>query len=182
MSDEVGTGTSNYEDEFNNVLTEIQKRNLRYAKYAFILAVMNYIIALFSPQIILLGDALVNIDLIDIYALAPSYGRRLMFFESLSILFTTLNIYIYHFNKRLQYQKIRLNSTIAIGSASIAAIEILKFSTLSSNLSSKKGIPACDIIIIAWMEIILSPSDLCSTYIVSPIIFIQLYSVQLFNF
>lgn len=133
MSDEVGLGSSNYEKEFDDVLTEIQKRNLRYAKYAFILAVMNYIIALFSPQIILFGDALVNIHLIDIYTLAPSYGRRLMFFESLSILFTTFNIYIYHFNKRLQYQKIRLNSTIAIGSASIAAIEILKFSTLSLN-------------------------------------------------
>ena len=133
MSNEVGIESSNYEDEFDDVLTEIQKRNLRYAKYAFILAVMNYIIALFSPQITLIGDALVNINLIDIYSLAPSYGRRLIFFESISILFTTFNIYIYHFNKRLQYQKIRLNSTIAIGGASIAAIDILKFSTLSLN-------------------------------------------------
>ncbi|MCE7734924.1 MAG: hypothetical protein GPJ54_08615 [Candidatus Heimdallarchaeota archaeon] len=133
MSDEVGMESSNYETEFDDVLTEIQIKNLRYAKYAFILAVMNYIIALFSPQIILLGDALVNIHLLDIYELAPSYGRRLIFFETISIVFTTLNIYIYHFNKRLQFQKVRLNSTIAIGGASIAAIEILKFSTLSLN-------------------------------------------------
>ncbi|MFV2016393.1 MAG: hypothetical protein ACC656_13260, partial [Candidatus Heimdallarchaeota archaeon] len=53
------------------------------------------------------------------------------FFESISIVFTTFNIYIYHFNRRLQYQKVRLNSTIAIGSASFAAIEIMKFGTLS---------------------------------------------------
>ena len=106
MSNEVVSDSSNYDDEFDLVLTEIQKRNLRYAKYAFILAVMNYIIALFSPQIILIGDALVNVDLIDIYSLSPTLGKRLIFFESLSILFTTFNIYIYHFNKRLQYQKV----------------------------------------------------------------------------
>ena len=125
--------TSKYDDEFDAFLTEIQKKNLRYAKYAFILAVMNYIIALFSPQIMLIGESLVRLDLIDIYSLAPDAGRRLFVLEFICIIFTTFNISIYHFNRPLQYEKVRLNSTIAIGSASFAAIEILKFNTLSLN-------------------------------------------------
>ncbi|OLS28198.1 MAG: hypothetical protein HeimC2_08530 [Candidatus Heimdallarchaeota archaeon LC_2] len=125
--------SSEYNDEFDDFLTEIQKKNLRYAKYAFILAVMNYIIALFSPQIILLGESLVRLHLLDIYSLAPDAGRRLFILELMSIIFTTFNISIYHFNRPLQFEKVRLNSTIAIGSASFAAIEILKFNTLSLN-------------------------------------------------
>ncbi len=124
---------SEYDDEFDAFLTEIQKKNLRYAKYAFILAAMNYIIALFSPQIILLGESLVRLTLIDIYSLAPDAGRRIFFLEFISIIFATFNISIYHFNRPLQYEKVRLYSTIAIGSASFAAIEILKFNTLSLN-------------------------------------------------
>ncbi|MHA2029627.1 MAG: hypothetical protein ACW99A_06075 [Candidatus Kariarchaeaceae archaeon] len=120
-------------DDFDSYLSDIQKRNLRYAKYAFILAVMNYVIALFSPQIVLLGDALIKLTVIDIYTLAPDTGRRLIIFEIISIVFATFNISIYHFNRTLQYEKVRFNSTIAIGSGSIAAIEIMKFRTLSVN-------------------------------------------------
>jgi hypothetical protein len=119
------------EDDFDSYLSDLQKRNLRYAKYSFILAVMNYIIALFSVQIVLLGDALINLTVIDIYELAPDSGRRLIIFETICILFSTFNIYIYHFNRTFQYEKVRFNSTIAIGSGSLAAIEIMKFSTLS---------------------------------------------------